>query len=352
MMLRLRTTFFIVLTGFFIWFLYIDRAILTPFILAAIFAYVFNPIVNFLYLKVKLPRTFSILVIYLLMMTSVVLLSIVLTRRILSESLELGNFVSQLINTTKNQINTLPEYIRPGVKDTLINIEKSRFFSPQSLFSLFPQAISRIVSFFIFLFAAFYFLKDGSFMLNKFLNLIPIKHKVEAEIALRRINKVFGAYLRGQIFLVFLVSLILYIALSIMGVRFALIVAVFSGFAEIVPIIGPITAGAVAALIILVTGVSNFGLAPVHAALIVIAIYFIVRQLEDYFVIPFVMGRIIDLHPLIILFAVISGGHLFGVLGFILAVPIAGVIKIILGFTLDRINSSGITQIKRSPGSK
>lgn len=352
MTFRLRTTFFIVLAGLLIWFLYIDRAILTPFILAAIFAYVFNPIVNFLYLRLKLPRTFSILIIYLLIMTSIVMLSIVLTRRILSESLEFRSFVTHFLNTTKDQINTLPDYIRPSVKEALTNLEESRIFSPQSLFSLFPQAISRIVSFFIFLFAAFYFLKDGSLMLNRFLNLIPIKHKIEVEIALRRINKVFGAYLRGQIFLVFLVSLVLYIALSILGVRFALIVAVFSGFAEIVPIIGPITAGAVAALVVLIAGVSNFGLAPIHAALIVIAIYFVARQLEDYFVIPFVMGRITDLHPLIILFAVISGGHLFGVLGFILAVPIAGVIKIVLGFTLDKINSSGRLQTKRIPGSK
>jgi len=333
-------TFFVVLAGLFIWFLYIDRAILTPFVLAAIFAYVFNPIVNFLYLKVKLPRTFSILIIYLLIMSLVVTLSIFSTRRILSESLEFNQFISKTVNITKTQINSLPDYIKPTAKEALISLEQSKIFSSQSLFSLFPQAISKIVSFFIFLFAAFYFLKDGNFMLNKFLNLIPIKHKIEVEITLRRINKIFGAYLRGQIFLVFIVSLILFIALSILGVKFALIISIFSGFAEIVPIIGPIVAGTVATLVVLISGVSNFNLTPIHASIIVIIIYFVTRQLEDYSIIPYVMGKITELHPLIILFAVISGGHLFGILGFILAVPIAGVIKIILGFTLDKINSS------------
>ncbi|HZJ18271.1 MAG TPA: AI-2E family transporter [Patescibacteria group bacterium] len=340
MTLRLRMTFFVVLAGLFIWFLYIDRAILTPFVLAAIFAYVFNPIVNFLYLKVKLPRTFSILIIYLLIMSLVVTLSIFSTRRILSESLEFNQFISKTVNITKTQINSLPDYIKPTAKEALISLEQSKIFSSQSLFSLFPQAISKIVSFFIFLFAAFYFLKDGNFMLNKFLNLIPIKHKIEVEITLRRINKIFGAYLRGQIFLVFIVSLILFIALSILGVKFALIISIFSGFAEIVPIIGPIVAGTVATLVVLISGVSNFNLTPIHASIIVIIIYFVTRQLEDYSIIPYVMGKITELHPLIILFAVISGGHLFGILGFILAVPIAGVIKIILGFTLDKINSS------------
>src|SRR5665811_891418 len=114
-------TFFVVLAGLFIWFLYIDRAILTPFVLAAIFAYVFNPIVNFLYLKVKLPRTFSILIIYLLIMSLVVTLSIFSTRRILSESLEFNQFISKTVNITKTQINSLPDYIKPTAKEALIS---------------------------------------------------------------------------------------------------------------------------------------------------------------------------------------------------------------------------------------
>ena len=344
MAIRFKTIFFIVLALFTIWFIYIDRAILTPFILAAIFAYVFNPVVNFFYHKIKLPRSFSIIVIYLLLMSLVVFLSIVLTRRIFEESIELKSFVTEFIETTKNQLNSLPDFLQPTIKETLIGIEKSRIFSPQSIFSLFPQAISRIVSFFIFLFAAFYFLKDSSFMIDSFLKMVPNKYKIEVEIILRRMNKVFGGYLRGQIFLVFLVSLVLFIALSILGVRFALVIAVFSGFAEIVPIIGPITAGAVATIVVLASGVSNFNIPPFQAGIIVVIIYFITRQLEDYFVIPYVMGKIIDLHPLIILFAVISGGHLFGVLGFILAVPIAGVIKILLDFALDKISLNSSQQ--------
>jgi predicted PurR-regulated permease PerM len=79
-------------------------------------------------------------------------------------------------------------------------------------------------------------------------------------------------------------------------------------------------------------------LTPLQIALVVIAIYTIVRQLQDYLVNPYIMGRITKLHPLIILFAVISGEHIAGVLGLILAVPIAGIIKIIFEYSLDKIN--------------
>jgi predicted PurR-regulated permease PerM len=202
-----------------------------------------------------------------------------------------------------------------------------------------PKAFSRILSFIIFLFAAFYFLKEGRSMFDKLLNFVPNDYKVEADILIRRINSVLGSYLRGQIFLIFFVALTLFIALAILGVKFALILAVFSGFAEIVPIIGPIVAASVAALAAYIGGGSNFGLAPLQTALIVVVIYAVVRQIQDYLINPYVMGKITKLHPLIILFAVIAGEHIAGILGLVLAVPTAGVIKIIFEYSLDKINS-------------
>jgi len=349
MTIRLRTLFFIALTAITIWFLYIERAILTPFILAAIFAYIFNPVVNFFTHKVKLPRTISILIIYLILVGVIVFFGVIFTTRIFEESAELRAYITSMIKGTKSQINTLPDFIRPAASDLLISLEKSRIFTPSYWISLFPQAISRIISFFLFLVAGFYFLKEGNVIFDKVLNFIPKDLRIDTEIMFRRMNKVFGNYLRGQIFLVVLVSVILYIALAILGVRFALVLAVFSGFAEIIPILGPIFAGAVAALVVLISGTANFPMPTIQGAIIVVVIYFVVRELEDYFVIPHVMGKVADLHPLIILFAVIAGGHLFGILGLILAVPIAGAIKILLTYSMDKINDNHLAN-KKAPG--
>lgn len=345
MTIKSRTTFYIILAILLVWFLYIERAILTPFILAGIFAYIFNPIVNFASHKIKLPRIVTIIIIYLVIISSMVIFSIFLTRRIIEESFEFKNYFSSLIDTTKNQLAYLPDWIRPAAEEGLSSLEKSKVFSPASLFTVFPQAISRIISFFIFLFSGFYFLKEGRNFIDKILLLVPNKHRIEVEIILRKINSVFGGYLRGQLFLVFLVSTMLFVALSVLGVRFALIIAIFSGFAEIVPIIGPITAGAIASIIVFVTGASNFNLAPISAALIVALIYFVIRQFQDYFINPLVMGKITNLHPLIVLFAVLAGGHLWGWLGLILAVPIAATIRILLEFTLDKVDKEKIKTI-------
>ncbi len=341
MTIRLRTAFFIALGLLLFWFLYVERGILTPFILAGIFAYVCNPIINFLSHNVRFPRVISIIIIYIFIIGIMVNLGIILSGRILQESSQLSIYVREVSETTKAQVHALPEWIRPIAQEAITSLEKSKLFSPENLFSLFPQALSRIVSFILFLFSGFFFLKEGKYMFHKLLTYVPNDYKIEVEILFRRINTVLNGYLRGQIFMVFFVSLVLFTALSILGVRFALILAIFSGFAEIVPIVGPIVATTVAAIVVFFVGTSNFLLTPLQAAIIVVFIYAVVRQLQDYFVTPYVMGKITKLHPLVILFSVIAGEHLMGILGLILAVPIAAVVRILLEYSLDKINDHG-----------
>lgn len=337
MTLTFRAVFFLILSLLIAWFLYLERAILTPFILAAIFAYVLNPIVNFFSRRTRLPRTFLVVCIYFLIIAAIVVLGILLTSRAIDESSEFKEYLTGLLETAKAQTMNLPEWLKPTAKETLSSLEKSKLFLPVSLFAFFPKAISRIISLFIFLSSAFYFLKEGSSLFDKILNFIPGKYRIEIEILLRKINSALNSYLRGQLFLVFLVSLMLFIALSILGVRFALILAIFSGFAEIVPIFGPIFAGAVAASVGFITGNNNFQLSPLGVALMVAVIYFVIRQFQDYFINPHVLGKIMRIHPLLIFFSVIAGGHLFGVLGLILAVPIVATLRILLDFCLDKL---------------
>ena len=351
MTIRLRTAFFI---GFFLlilFFLYLERGILTPFIAAAIFAYVFNPIVNFFSHKIRLPRTLSVLIVYFVLISVFSIFVVFLIRGLILESSEFRSSADNILSGAKQEINLLPSYARPLVYDVIDSIGKTETLSSSSVFKIFPRAVSGIVSLLIFFFASFYFLKEGRSIIDRILLLVPRDYKVEVEILLRRINMVLGGYLRGQIFMIFLVSSIIFIALSILGVKFALIIAIFAGIAEIVPIIGPIIAPVPAVISVITGGGSpNFGLSVLQTSIIVIAIYFIVRQIQDYFIVPHVMGRITKLHPLIILFAVLAGGHIAGILGLLLAVPVAAVLKIILEFFIDTINDREAHVDKKMPG--
>ncbi len=341
MIITLRTIFWTILILLGIWFVYAIRTILPPFIFAGIFAFLFNPVVDLFSEKMKLPRILSIILIYAVLITIFVFGSITLSSRIIEESSELRNYTTHVLSTAHSQFQSLPDWLRPTAYDFLFSLRKSRFlnfFEAPPFFPFFTQAISRIISFLIFLFSGFYFLKDGKLFFARILNKIPKEYKEDVATLFRKINMLLGGYLRGEIFLVFLMSIVTYIALSILGIHFAAIIAIFSGFAEIVPVIGPIVAGSVAVLVAIFTGSANFGLSPINASLVIVAIYFILRQLEDYFVIPYVMGKITKLPPFVIFFSVIAGGHIAGLLGLILAVPVTAILRLLIEFYFERVN--------------
>lgn len=350
MTIRLRTIFMIVLGLFVLGFLYIERTILTPFILAAVFAYIFNPVVNFFDNKVRLPRGLSIIIIYLIIVSLFIAFIFFLAKGLITQSVELRQTVNAFLIGARGEINLLPPDLRANIYQTANALENNQIFKVTSIFEFFPRAISGAIALIIFLVSSFYFLKEGKQIINKSLIFVPINYKVEVEILLRKINTVLGEYLRGELLMVFLVSLILFIALSILGVKFALIIAIFSGIAEIVPIVGPIVATVIAVLVVLLGGgSSNFPLTELQTSIVVVIIYFVVRQIQDYFIIPHVMGRITKLHPLVILIAVLAGGHTAGILGLLLAVPIAAALNILLQFSVDTVNEKELAANKK-PG--
>lgn len=338
MTIRLKTIFLIFIGIIALWFFSVERAIFAPFIVGAIFAYIFNPIVNILSKKTKLSHTVSANIVYLLLMTIVVILSALATRGIIREFDDIRVYINHLLLTARSQINMLPDWIRPFIYGSLLSIQKSQV-TPTSLLPFFPQAVSRLVSFIIFLVSGYYFLREGSTFFEYVIKWVPHQYKVDVEILLRKINTILEGYLRGQIVLIFLMSIVTFLCLTILGVRFALFLGIFSGFAEIVPYIGPILAASIVVIVVLVTGTANFGLPPITAALIVVLIYFVLRHIEDYFVVPHIMGKITKLPPFVIFFAVVAGGHLAGILGLILAVPVAAIIKILFEFSLDYLNA-------------
>lgn len=338
--MKSKQLFFICIALLTAWLLFIERTIFPPFILAAIFAYVFNPLVNFLSHKLNLPRVAGIVIIYSILLGVVVFTGGIIFHNISKESADLGQDIQNGLKQASSQASFLPDWLGPVVRDNILILRKSRFMSFFNSYRLIPtlqQTISRVLSFFIFLFSGYYFLKDGQGAIDTCLEIISGKNKIEVEILLKKINLILRGYLRGQLFLVFLVAAALYIALSILGIKFALSLAIFSGFAEIVPVIGPITAGAVASGVILFTGQANFGLLPLQAVLVVVIIYFALRQIEDYFVIPYVIGRITQLPPFIVFFSVIAGGHIAGILGLILAVPVAAILRLLFSFYINRL---------------
>ncbi len=337
---RIETIIFIVVCAVIAWFVYLDRGILTPFIVAAIFAYLTNPIVLFFMHALRLSRTKAVSLFFVLFLTITFFIGFTAIRQLFLESVELQRDIGRLLHVTQTELGSAPVWIRGLVDDTLLSIQTSDYLSPKVVLLLFPQAISRVLSFIIFGFSAFFLLKDGRKMIHAAVGALPSRFQADSELLLQRINAVLNSYLRGQLILIAWVSGVLFIVLTIMGVRFALLIAIFSGFAEIIPFIGPIIATCTAVFVVLITGTINFSLPIVQGAILVGVIFIVIRQLQDYIITPFVMQKATNLHPLVILFSVLSGEHLFGVLGLLLAVPVVASIRVIWNFARTRLEEN------------
>lgn len=321
------------------WFIYLARGVLTPFVMAAIIAYVLHPVVEFLSEKTKVHRIIFIILIFLLLFAGIGWLGTLLTQRVFHEAQSLASESGQLLQNAQNQITYLPSWTQGFAQAAVVSIREAFVIEPAIIVPLFSGAFSRVFTFITFLFALFYFLKDGKKFIDYLLLFTRGEKKLEAEIVLNKINAILGEYLRGQLLLVVLMATLGFAIFTFLGVRFSLILGLLIGFAEIVPMIGPILAGITVALFSIFDGVSKFGLPPLYDGLLVLGAYVTINQIENYLIVPQLMGRITKLHPLLVFFSVLAGGQLFGVLGFILAVPVAVSLRILLEYLLDKLAS-------------
>jgi predicted PurR-regulated permease PerM len=175
---------------------------------------------------------------------------------------------------------------------------------------------------------AFYFVKDGPRLWGKISGLAPLHRRTFVRDVGRRSWSVFGGYLLGSVIEGAVEATALAIALTILGVPLVLPLAVLAFFAAFVPYLGPLIAGGLAALLALVSG----GLV---AAVVVVIVFIIIQQIESNIVSPWVMGITVHLHPVVVLLSITAGAILAGLIGVLLAVPIAGVTAAIISLVRE-----------------
>lgn len=182
--------------------------------------------------------------------------------------------------------------------------------------------ISGIVAVITVLVLSFYLLLEQT-SIQKFIHdLVPSDHEDRISGILHKIGLKMGNWLRGQGILMLVVGLADGIVLSILGVPYILILAIWGGLTEAIPYIGP-WLGLIPAVII------AFTVSPITALFVLIA-YILIQQIEGHFLVPKIMGKAIGLSPVIIIIAILIGAKLAGILGIIIAVPAAGALSVII----------------------
>jgi predicted PurR-regulated permease PerM len=170
----------------------------------------------------------------------------------------------------------------------------------------------------------FYLLVDVPHLRRVAESLVPLPAKAEVMHVAHRLNRAIGGFFRGQLLVAAIVGVMCSVGLAVIGLRFWFLVGMIAGLFNIVPLVGPWIGGIPGVVIALTTG-SPF------KALLVVAIMAGAQQIDNHFITPQVMQRAVRLHPAAVILALVAGGTLGGFFGLLMAVPVAAVLKIILG---------------------
>lgn len=328
-----------------IWLLLAVQHVLTPFIAAIITAYLFNPLVTWLERRTGMGRALWIAVLYVIAFLMLYGLGTLIWPRIVQQSRDLAATAPvvavriQGFFQGREQVEfggvvfdlaPLEEQLIGAVRDVGTRLSES---VPHLVFS----ALETVIYALVYLIITFYLLLQAGQLKRWAVGLIPAQHREEIGALGRQVDGVFSAYIRGQLILIVIMSVLLYIPLSILRVPYALVIAVASGTLEILPIIGPWSAAGIAMVAALFQQDVPFGLTNAGLAAVLGLIYFVLRQIEDHFIIPNVMGPLVRLHPAVVIFSILAGGALLGAFGLFISIPVAAVIRILLSFIYRKL---------------
>ncbi|MCL0026215.1 MULTISPECIES: AI-2E family transporter [Bacillus] len=314
------------------------KTISLPIILTGIVFYLLNPVVDFLERRIR--RIYSILLLYLLVigLITITIVSIIpfLKEQIMSlidnipryvdivenqtKQLIGSNFVNQAQQTTNINISDLAT----KVSDQAATIVNSTFTGVGNFIGALTEIIISIVTV---PFILFYLLKDGKKLPVYILKFVPTQLKEQTYTVLSEMNHRLSSYIRGQIIVSFCIGFLLFIGYLIIGLDYASLLAVIAACTSIVPYLGPTIAITPAIIIAIVTS-------PLMLLKLVI-VWTIVQLIEGKLISPQIMGKNLHIHPITIIFLLLTAGKLFGVVGIILAIPGYAVAKVITTHLFD-----------------
>jgi predicted PurR-regulated permease PerM len=301
--------------------------VLAPFFFAVIISYVLHPVVGLLTRR-KVPRSAAVLIIYAVFIAcvAVVLANLVpmfaeqvreLNERLPGLTMKAQDFVDDVKNN-----RSVPDSVRDGIAGAIRRAEDgvARFIG--NLAGGIGETLDILFAAFIVPFLAFYMLKDYQMIERAALTFVPERYRRDAVTMLKEIDEALGNYVRGQFTVCLIIGIMAYVGYWLIGLELPLLLAGIVALFNIIPYLGPFF-GAAPALLVASTE-------SLRMVLLAAAVNLAVQVLEGNVISPLVVGRKLQMHPLVIIFVVLVGGEAFGIIGLILAVPAYVVLKVIV----------------------
>ena len=353
--------------------IYISRSVLPSLIIGGLIAFLVRPLVNVFDKKLRFPRGLAVLTTYLIVIIIILLSPLILIPPIISavrfvieidyqalidniltwfETTLLSIRASDLhILGVPINLDNLIDPILPSIQDVSPVITPKLptidviLDSTMSAFSLsynvavgiVGSVTSGFIAFIYMIFVALYLSFDGGQIYENFLGIIPEPMRYEISTLIARLKKIWESFFRGQITLMIIIGTSVWLGLTLLGLPGAFALGIIAGLLEIIPNIGPILAAVPAFIVALLQGSYLYNIDNFIFALIVIGFYVLLQTLENYFIVPRILGGAVELHPLVVLTGVLIGATVWGILGALLAAPIIASFREIIAYLYNKI---------------
>lgn len=305
-----------------------------PIILAGILYYLMNPVVDYLEKK-KIPRIYSIIGLFVVVVALIVWGIVVIVPKIQEQSVSFASNFPQYVDTIddklteilrdplfnqfREQLETAGDKIINSAGDLIKNLSKT---TVQSVGSIVGAVATVIVAIMTMPFILFYLLKDGRQLAPYFVKFLPTRMRKPTLKVLSEMNDQVSSYIRGQLTVAFAVAIMFIIGFSIIGLEYSVTLGIVAGFLNLVPYLGSFLAMIPAVFLGIVAG---------PLMLVKVIIVFIAEQtIEGRLISPLVLGNQLAIHPVTILLVLLTSGKLFGIVGVILGIPVYAAAKVII----------------------
>jgi len=321
--ISLKTILKIALVVIGIWFIYTIRDIFILLFFVLIIVAALAPLVN--KMSKVIPRVLSVIILALVFLGILTAIGFLIIPTLVSQISQLAVNIPAILSHLDpfyKQFNLSLGSNNQTFQETLLKLSSQIGGVTAGIYTTTLGFLSGLVGVVTVLVLSFYLLLEQS-SIQKFIHdLVPGDQEIRIFNVIRKIGLKMGNWLRGQGILMLVIGLADGIVLSILGMPYILILAIWGGLTEVIPYIGP-WLGLIPAIII------AFTISPLTALFVLIA-YILIQQLEAQFLVPKIMGKAVGLSPVIIIIAILIGAKLAGILGVIIAVPAAGAVSVII----------------------
>lgn len=303
-------------------FLYYIRDILLLIVIILILVAGLNPTLM-LFDKYGFPRLLSVSLVYLFLFISTGLILYIIIPPVVEQ-------IANIITNIPVLIDKLPESVSPYVYNKIISNQANLFNYSAQIKNIGQQFLEYIISFFgsittiiMVLVVSFYLLLKHDSVEETFFSFITSDKKNQTIKIYQKISEKLGLWFRNRVVLSVLIGFFVFIALALLNVPYALTLGIIAGILDIVPIIGPIISTIVIAIMITVTGFW-------WQLAVMLAVIILLHQIEDNIIGPKLMGKVTGLSPVIIILVFAIGAKLGGMIGAVLAIPIAAGVYVLI----------------------